>query len=68
MRPAKARQPIIIFIVKLVVVGQLFAAIDPPVGEDDDVHVSVDLHHLGDAVRVARVVDVPGHVARHCRV
>ena len=62
---AEARQPVLVLVVELVVVGELLAAADPPVSKDDDVEVAVDFDDLGDAIGVARVVDVPGHVARH---
>ena len=65
MCTAEAGQPVVVLVVKLVIVGKLFAAIDPPVCENDNVQVTIDFHDFGDAVGVARVVDVPSHVAGH---
>lgn len=41
----------------------LFSSWDASLGEDDDPQTAVDLHGLGDAVGLARVVDVPREAA-----
>lgn len=58
----------IVLDVELVVVGQLFTAVNPPLGENDDAQFSLDLHGLRDAVRVTRMVDVAGQTAGQCRI
>ena len=50
--------------VGVVVVGQLFARLDPPRGPDPDRRAD----HLEPAVRPAGVVDEPGDVAANCGV
>lgn len=53
---------------ELVVVGQLFAPVDLPQGEDDDVLAAVHVDDARVAVGLARVVDEAGRVALHRRV
>lgn len=53
---------------ELVVVGQLFSAVDLPQGKDDDVLAAVHVDDARVAVGLARVVDEAGGVALHRRV
>lgn len=65
-RPAVAVQ-LVVFVLdgELVVVGQFFAPVDLPQGEDDDVLAAVHVDDTGVAVRLARVVDETSCVALH---
>lgn len=56
----------IVLDVEFVIVGELFATIDSPFGENDDTQVPLDLDRFRDTVRVTRVVDVPGQTAGQC--
>lgn len=53
---------------ELVVVGELFTAVDLPQGENYDVLSAVHVDDAGVAVGLARVVDEAGRVALHRRV
>merc|ERR1711981_536094 len=64
---AQARNLVVIFIVKLVVIGQFLPPADPPVCKDDDVPVC-QLHSLCDTVGVTTMVDISGNTARHCGI
>lgn len=64
-RPAQAGDLVVVLVIKLVVIRQFFAPRYPFVGEDDDVVVPIDFYCLGDAVRLATVVDVARHPSAH---
>lgn len=61
---------LVVFILdgKLIVVGELFAPVNLPQGEDDDVLAPVHVDDARVAVRLTRVVDEAGCVALHRRV
>lgn len=52
-----------IFDGELVIVGELFPAVDLPQCEDDDVFLTFHINHPGVTVGLARVVDETGGVA-----
>lgn len=67
--PTVAEQ-LVVFVLdgELVVVSQLFAAVDLPQRKDDDVLAAVHVDDARVAVGLARVVDETGRVALHRRV
>lgn len=68
-RPAVAVQLVVLVLDgELVVVGELFAPVDLPQGEDDYVLAAVHIDDAGVAVGLARVVDETGRVSLHGRV
>lgn len=68
-RPAVAVQlAVLVFDGELVVVGQLFAAVDLPQGEDHNVLAAVHVDDTRVAVRLAGVVDEASRIALHRRV
>jgi hypothetical protein len=54
---------LIVFKLKLVIVGELLPSADPSVCKYDNPNVSLHLHLLSHAVRVAGVVDVASQAA-----
>lgn len=68
-RPAVAVQLVVLILDgEFVVVGEFFAPVDLPQGEDDDVLTAVHVDDARVAVRLTGVVDETSCVALHCRV